>query len=73
MLIYCFLYDLACCGCVAVVINYEMIKDLILNQTVRANLALLVVAGLPFSGKSTVLKKLLNSSGKYNHMTTGCF
>ena len=49
--------------CIAVEINYEMIKDLILNQTVRANLALFIVAGLPFSGKSTVLKKLLNSSG----------
>jgi ankyrin repeat protein len=45
-------------------ITYKTIKDLILNQTVRANLALFIVTGLPFSGKSTVLKKLLNSSAQ---------
>ena len=57
------MYALLLCSC-ADEISYEMIKELILNQTVRANLALLIVAGLPFSGKSTVLRKLVNSSGE---------
>jgi ankyrin repeat protein len=47
-----------------VLVNYEMIKDLILNQTVKANMALMVVAGLPYSGKSTVLRKMLNTSAQ---------
>ena len=45
-----------------------MIKELILNQSVDVNLALLVVAGLPYSGKSTVMRKVVNATGMYMYM-----
>ena len=46
-----------------------MIKELILNQSVDVNLALLVVAGLPYSGKSTVMRKVVNATGMYSTCT----
>ena len=54
----------------AVQVDCEMIKELILNQTVSANLVLLLVAGLPYSGKSTVIRNVINASGtcKVLHM-----
>ena len=48
----------------AVLVDFEMIKDLILNQTVTANMVLLVTGGLPYSGKSTLINKLVNASGR---------
>ena len=47
-----------------VLVDFEMIKELILNQTVTANMVLLVTGGLPFSGKSTLINKLVNASGR---------
>ena len=48
----------------AVLVDFEMIKDLILNQTVTANMVLLVTGGLPYSGKSTLVNKLVSASGR---------
>jgi ankyrin repeat protein len=45
-----------------VLVDFEMIKDLILNQTVTANMVLLVTGGLPYSGKSTLVNKLVSAS-----------
>ena len=42
-----------------------MIKELILNQTVTANMVLIITGGLPFSGKSTLINKLVNASGRW--------
>ena len=59
----CFSLDLY-----SVTVDFEMIKELILNQSVDVNLALLVVAGLPYSGKSTVMRKVVNATGMYMYM-----
>ena len=37
--------------------------NLILNQKIRANMALIVAAGLPYTGKSTLVRKIINAKG----------
>lgn len=49
----------------AVPVSVDMILELILNQTITANLVLLVTAGLPYSGKSSIIRKVINAKGKF--------
>ena len=48
----------------AVLVDVDMIRDLILNQTISVNMALLVTGGLPYSGKSTVIRKVINATSR---------
>ena len=44
-------------------VDAESIMNLILNQKIRVNMALIVAAGLPYTGKSTLVRKIINAKG----------
>ena len=50
-------------------VDVNMILDLILNQTITTNFVLLVAAGLPYSGKSSVIRKVINAKGKLSSLS----